>query len=228
MSITFKLFTIFKTTCYNSDSLLLGEDMTTIDLDDEFLELFFNITNSKCPKHFDLIDLKKQLLNIVDTLKELNANAKKPIQSKAISTDSENEEATGPAILIVDDLGVITYQLKVLLSEFDYDIDCSQEIYDAVNKFKKRNYEYVVMDLFIPTEREGFILLTELKKLAAATGKKTIVGVITASPRKEIEQQCKNRGADFFLEKNSDWQSSLFNIMSNYINGDKNNEEEDY
>ena len=128
--------------------------------------------------------------------------------------------------MIVDDLGVITYQLKVLLSQFDYDIDCSQEIYDAVSKYKKRKYEYVVMDLFIPTEREGFILLTELKKMAAASGVKTVVGVITASPRKEIEQQCKNRGADFFLEKNSDWQSALFNIMSGYINKDE--DEDDY
>lgn len=98
-------------------------------------------------------------------------------------------------------MGVITYQLKVLLSQFDYDIDCSQEIYDAVNKFKKRKYQYVVMDLFIPTEREGFILLAELKKMAASAGVNTIVGVITASPRKEIEAQCKARGADFFLEK---------------------------
>lgn len=201
--------------------------MASIELDNEFLELFYNITNSKCPKNVELIDLKKQLLNIVDTLKELNKNAKKPIQSRAITPIIEEiEDQSGPAILIVDDLGVITYQLKVLLSQFDYDVDCSQEIYDAVNKYKKRKYEYVVMDLFIPTEREGFILLTELKKLAASSGVKTVVGVITASPRKEIEQQCKNRGADFFLEKNSDWQNSLFNIMSNYIN--ENKEEDDY
>ena len=136
----------------------------------------------------------------------------------------------GPAILIVDDLGVITYQLKVLLSQFDYDIDCSQEIYDAVNKFKKRKYQYVVMDLFIPTEREGFILLAELKKMAASAGVNTIVGVITASPRKEIEAQCKARGADFFLEKNSDWQNALFGIMKSYIDAEKggDDDEDDY
>ena len=140
--------------------------MPSIDLDDEFLELFYNITNSKPPKELELLDLKKQLINIVDTLKELNSNAKKPIYSRAINPDipDDDSEKQGPAILIVDDLGVITYQLKVLLSQFDYDIDCSQEIYDAVNKFKKRKYQYVVMDLFIPTEREGFILLAELKK----------------------------------------------------------------
>ena len=201
--------------------------MPNVDLDNEFLELFYNITNSKPPQNVELLDLKKQLINIVDTLKELNSNAKKPIARKAIGTlPPAEEEPTGPAILIVDDLGVITYQLKVLLSQFDYDIDCSQEIYDAVNKYKKRKYEYVVMDLFIPTEREGFILLTELKKLAAAAGVKTTIGVITASPRKEIEQQCKARGADFFLEKNSDWQSALYGIMDGYINSGKDDEDD--
>ena len=105
------------------------------------------------------------------------------------------------------------------------DIDCSQEIYDAVNKFKKRKYTYVVMDLFIPTEREGFILLTELRKLAISYGIKTVIGVITASPRKEIEQQCKARGADFFLEKNNEWQNSLLEVMNGYINAEKGDEE---
>lgn len=204
--------------------------MPNVELDDEFLNLFYNITNSKPPKNIELLDLKKQLINIVDTLKELNENAKKPIMSRALSNSMEEQDAesAGPAILVVDDLGVITYQLKVLLSRFEYDVDCSQEIYDAVNKYKKRKYEYVIMDLFIPTEREGFILLTELKKLAASYGKKTVIGVITASPRKEIEQQCRARGADFFLEKNSDWQNSLCNIMDGYINAGKDDDEDDF
>ncbi len=201
--------------------------MPTVDLDNEFLDLFYSITNDKAPNEPTLIQLKKQLINVVELVKELNSNAKKPVFSKAIAGDEAEEAPTGPAILVVDDLGVITYQLKVLLSQFDYDVDCSQEIYDAVNKFKKRKYQYVVMDLFIPTEREGFILLTELKKMAAAFDINSVIGVITASPRKEIEQQCKARGADFFLEKNNDWQSELYNIMNGYINAGKE-EEEDY
>ena len=200
--------------------------MANVDLDNEFLELFYNITNTETPKEVTLISLKKQLVNVVETLRELNKNAKKPILSKALGDNTDAEIPEAPAILVVDDLGVITYQLKVLLSQFDFDIDCSQEIYDAVNKFKKRKYAYVVMDLFIPTEREGFILLTELKKLAASYGIKIIVGVITASPRKEIEQQCRLRGADFFLEKNNDWQSQLTEIMKEYIKDDKEEEED--
>ena len=115
--------------------------MPTIDLDDEFLDLFFNLTNSRRPKNIELQDLKKQLIVIIETLKELNKNAKKPLQSRVLGNLNEfEEEQTGPAILVVDDLGVITYQLKVLLSQFDIDVDCSQEIYDAVNKYKKRKY----------------------------------------------------------------------------------------
>ena len=203
--------------------------MPLIDLDDEFIDLFYNITSTPKPAIIDTKTLKKQLINIVETLKELAKHSKKPISNKLWGDEEEIEEDfSGPAILVVDDLGVITYQLKVLLSQFDLDIDCSQEIYDAVNKYKKRKYLYVVMDLFIPTEREGFILLTELKKLAQINGVKTVVGVITASPRKEVEQQCRLRGADFFLEKNNDWQNQLCKIMNSYINSDGENEDDDF
>ena len=197
--------------------------MSSIDLDNEFLETFYGITEATIPENIDLPKMKHQLMMIVDLVKNLKANSRKPFISK--TQESDEEEPTGPAILVVDDLGVITYQLKVLLSKFEYDVDCSQEIYDAVSKFKKRKYNYVVMDLFIPTEREGFILLTELKKMAANFGITTVIGVITASPRKEIEQQCKARGADFFLEKSSDWQSTLYNIMNEYISAEKGEDE---
>ena len=204
-----------------------GASMPNIDLDDEFLELFYSVTNSKVPANVDLLNLKSQLIDIIDIIRELNANAKKPYKSEAIgNNNTEDETDLGPAILVVDDLGVITYQLKVLLSRLEIDVDCSQEIYDAVNKFKKRKYAYIVMDLFIPTEREGFILLTELRKLALTYNIKTIIGVITASPRKEIEQQCKLRGADFFLEKNNEWQTNLLKTMGEYVNSDKEDEED--
>lgn len=201
--------------------------MPNIDLDDEFLKQFFRITESDVPENITIETLKSQLSKIADIAKN---NPKKIAKKDAEHNSSDNnnedeEESKGPAILVVDDLGVITYQLKVLLSRFNLDVDCSQEIYDAVNKFKKRKYMYVVMDLFIPTEREGFILLTELRKLALSYNIKTIIGVITASPRKEIEQQCKARGADFFLEKNNEWQDTLLTKMGEYIKTDSDEDD---
>ena len=204
--------------------------MANIDLDDEFLKLFFSVTNKNVPSDVNLRDIKAQLIDIVDVIRNLNENSKKPYKSDALGNNTpeqgEDGEDLGPAILVVDDLGVITYQLKVLLSKFEMEVECSQEIYDAVNKYKKRKYQYVVMDLFIPTEREGFILLTELKKLAQSFNVKTVIGVITASPRKEIEQQCRLRGADFFLEKSNEWQAQLLETMGGYINAGKDPDED--
>lgn len=201
--------------------------MPSVDLDEEFLKLFYSINNKKAPADVTLHSLKEQLIEVVDIIRELNENSRKPIRSDALGNNAvEEEDDLGPAILVVDDLGVITYQLKVLLSRYEMDVDCSQEIYDAVNKYKKRKYKYVVMDLFIPTEREGFILLTELKKLANQYNVKSVVGVITASPRKEIEQQCRLRGADFFLEKNNEWQANLVETMNGYINAGKEPEDD--
>ena len=64
--------------------------------------------------------------------------------------------------------------------------------------------------------------------MATAYGTDTTIGVITASPRKEIENQCRMRGADFFLEKNSNWQNELVKIMKSYINAGKDEDDEDY
>lgn len=200
--------------------------MPNVEIDDEFLELFYSITNQEVPETINNTALKKQLTEVVSIMKEINSTSKKPYASKALGTYGELEGDSSSAILVVDDLGVITYQLKVLLSKFECDIDCSQEIYDAVNKYKRRNYKYVVMDLFIPTEREGFILLTELKKMATAAGNNIVIGVITASPRKEIEQQCRARGADFFIEKSNDWQNLLLEKMDSYINANKEDEDD--
>lgn len=201
--------------------------MPNIDLDDEFLKLFYSINSKKVPKEITLRELKQQLADVVDIVRDLSANSKKPVKNDVINNEvPESEEDLGPAILVIDDLGVITYQLKVLLSRYGMDVDCSQEIYDAVNKYKKRRYRYIVMDLFIPTEREGFILLTELKKLSNQYGVESVIGVITASPRKEIEQQCRLRGADFFLEKNNEWQNNLIETMDEYINAGKDSEED--
>ena len=193
-----------------------------IELDAEFLNIFYGITEAPAPENPSLDDLKKQMSSIVDLVNQLDKNSRKSV--KAILNPSiGKEESTAPAILIVDDLGVITYQLKVLLNAFKYEIDVSHEIYDAVNKYRKRNYEFVIMDLFIPTDREGFMLLSELRKIADNTGRRPTIGIMTASNKKELENICRSKGADFFLEKSADWQQKLYSIINEFVNGSEVN-----
>ncbi len=115
--------------------------------------------------------------------------------------------------MIIDDLGVITYQLGVLFKKLNFDVIDSREIYDAIEKFKKQDFDMVIMDLFIPTEREGFILLEELKKTSSSKRKPAKIGVMSASAKKEHKQLCKMKGAEFYIEKVDDWQKELIGLV---------------
>ncbi len=194
----------------------------TIEVDDEFLEQLYGLVGKIPPGakgiNVDLLkdlilDIKRKMDRIkTETIEEINAPKTRNHSSDNIqsSSDMEYEEGENPKnVLIVDDLGVITYQLGVMFRNLGYDVTIAKEIYDAITKYKKRPYKLVIMDLFIPTDREGFILLDELVKLSKINDANTVVGVMTASSKREHRQLCMKKGADFYIEKVEDWQNEL-------------------
>ena len=155
-----------------------------------------------------ILDIKRKIDRAkTEAIEELHS-PKKNSENSAI-TDEYSDEENPKSVLIVDDLGVITYQLSVMFRNLGYDVTIAKEIYDAITKYKKRHFKLVIMDLFIPTDREGFILLDELVKLSKISDSNTIIGVMTASSKKEHRQLCMKKGADFYIEKIEDWQSEL-------------------
>ena len=203
-------------------------DKVNIDLDEPFLKKFFAITERVIPDGQDitLAMLRKQLDEIENTINELKvankekkpaaAPSKQPSPSSTTFNDTPSEDVFNlpkKTILIIDDLGVITYQLSVLFKQYNFEVITSKEIYDAIEKFKKQTFDLVIMDLFIPTEREGFILLEELKKITSSKQKITKIGVMSASAKKEHKQLCKMKGAEFYVEKIDDWQKELYGVI---------------
>lgn len=195
----------------------MAEEKRSIEVDTEFLESLYGLVGKIPPGekgiNVDLLkdlilDIKRKMEQIkTEAIESVTAPKKKTenIQSQSENGDEENEKA----VLIVDDLGVITYQLGVMFRNLGYEVTIAKEIYDAITKFKKRQYKMVIMDLFIPTDREGFLLLDELVKLSKMGDVPTIIGVMTASSKKEHRQLCMKKGADFYIEKVEDWQSEL-------------------
>jgi len=203
-------------------------DKVNIELDEQFLKKFFGFTDKILPEgqEITLLMLKKQLDEIDELIATVKASAQEanraPLKSpepKVSSQDfsfGDEDEFNLPkkTILVIDDLGVITYQLSVMFQKMGFETIQSKEIYDAIEKFKKQNFDLVIMDLFIPTEREGFILLEELKKTAAIKPKPVKIGVMSASAKKEHKQLCKMKGAEFYVEKVDDWQKELLAVVS--------------
>ena len=192
-----------------------------IEVNEDFLEKLYGLVGKIPPgaKNINvdllndlILDIKRKMDRIkTETIEEMNApKTARGTSAVQASTDIEYEEGENPNnVLIVDDLGVITYQLGVLFRNLGYEVAIAKEIYDAITKYKKRPYKLVIMDLFIPTDREGFILLDELVKLSKMNETGTVVGVMTASSKREHRQLCMKKGADFYIEKVEDWQTQL-------------------
>ena len=117
-------------------------------------------------------------------------------------------------ILVVDDIGVVTYQLKILFQKMGFEVDTAKDIYGAAKLIRKSVYDFIIMDLFVSTEREGFLLLDETKKIIMQNNLKTKIIVITASSKGEHKVKCLNRGANMFLQKDTGWQDELVKFIS--------------
>lgn len=251
-------------------------DKINLELDADFIDKFFELTNTAKPTDVNPDVLRKQLEEVgstftklrqeIDTLKAANEehqaknenaqnsnsvglsefagkvgdvqkasemdqlgipmNYNQPSlqfidpstvkRSKRQQFYDDNGQPVKAKILVIDDLGIITYQLEVILKRAGYLPVSSKEIYDAVDKYKRSSFDYVIMDLFIPTEREGFILLEELKKIAEARNEVPIIAVMSASNRKEHKMECRKKGAAFYVEKINDWQKELFGLLLQY------------
>lgn len=113
------------------------------------------------------------------------------------------------SVLIVDDLGIIIYQLNLLFKRLKFDVVVSQDINDAIEKFKAKDFGYAILDLYIPTDREGFYLLDEIKKISLLCKLNTKIIVMSATSREAFKVKAVQHGADRFIEKAQGWQKQI-------------------
>lgn len=187
-------------------------DLHDIKVDLDFINKLYMLAKKTPPENADisLDDLKQLVDSIESTIYMLQSpqsgRAEKFYSSKReISRGAHDDES----VLIIDDLCIITYQLGVLYKNLGYHVTVAKDIYDAVDKYKKFKFNLVIMDLFLPTEKEGFILLEEIVKLRDMKDLNTRIGVITASSKLEHKELCTQKGADFYVEKSENWQKNL-------------------
>jgi len=192
----------------------MSDENLNIEIEKSTADKLYSLIDSPAPAVLNnaaLSNLADKLKEKIDKLKIASGVQETPsnIQPINLSGMDNNALLRQKSVLIVDDLGIITYQLDMLFKKINFDVIISHEVYDAIETFKKRDFGYAIIDLFIPTEREGLILLDELKKLSLLCKLNTRIIVMTASSKPEYETKCLNRGADFFIEKSPGWQKKI-------------------
>ncbi len=195
--------------------------IVNIDLDEDFLKRFFDLTGDKLPESITLVSLKKQVLNIKERFRSILADTSGASAVTGNNIDSTEDEkldlSRANNVLLVDNLGVITYQVQMIMERLGFRITVTKDVYGALSLFEDKDFDFVLMDLLIPTEREGFILLAELQNIAKRKGVNPIIGVMSVAGKKELKNESLERGADFYIEKSYNWQQRLTDIVKDYI-----------
>lgn len=167
-----------------------------INIDKKIMDKLLKMANVETPESMDADSIKKAVLNTIGN-----------------QLDGKDDSIYSKNVLVVDDIGVVTYQLKVLLGNIGYNVTVTKDIYSAIEQFNNHEFGYIIMDLFVSTEQEGFTLLTKVKKTITQGNLNTKIIVITASQKSENKVKCLNGGADIFLRKEAGWQDKLLEVF---------------
>ena len=117
-------------------------------------------------------------------------------------------------ILIIDDTVSTTMQVAMQLKKQGYNTVEANTAQVGIVLFENGKYDFVVSDLLMPAEEDGFNLLTNLKNIITSSKIDTKVIVLSASPKKEYEERCIEAGADYYIEKDKNWQEKLISIIN--------------
>ncbi len=119
-------------------------------------------------------------------------------------------------VLVIDDLEVSLFQLTKLLSKSGYNSFIARSCEEARDAFKKHNYDYVFLDLFLPEPEDGITLLEEMKKQEKIRLSDTKVIVISGSDDKKFINECFVKGADDFICKTEEWHKKVLEKLRNF------------
>lgn len=162
-----------------------------------------------------------------DKVKQMLLQLKKAAETGAMVSD----EAAGTLanaishknVLIAGQLGIIIHQLRQAISKLGGEVSIAKDVDEAIKQYQKADYSLVIIDLFMPTEREGMIVLEEIRRISVVCHINTQIIVLApiSKDKKGLSELCKAKGATFFLEKGEQWHTAILKYYQGEIPSDQ-------
>lgn len=179
------------------------------------------INNEQLGKLFDLaeLDLEQQEITSDDITKALIS-----IERKLTSFASETSMLPADFnILIIDDLELSIYQFNQLLKKIGVIPTVARTKIEALAELKKKKFDYIVVDLFLPDAEDGIELIEESIKLRDAKRTNKII-VMSGTDDKDLIERCYKLGIDEFVPKCSNWHDQILKFITSSLTS-KNHED---
>ncbi len=131
-------------------------------------------------------------------------------------------------VLIVDDMELSIFQLTSMLKKIGMNVYVARNKEEAISEFKKKHFDYLIVDLFLPDAEDGFALVEEANKLKNEENKNFKTLVISGTDDKQMVQKCYSLGVDEFIPKQPDWHEKVMKFISNSVSKTSNEEFQKY
>ncbi len=131
-------------------------------------------------------------------------------------------------VLIVDDMELSIFQLTSMLKKIGMNVFVARNKEEAISEFKKKHFDYAIVDLFLPDAQDGFDLVKEANKIKSEQNKDFKILVVSGTDDKEMVQKCYSLGVDEFIPKQPDWHEKVMKFISNSASKTTNEEFQKY
>ncbi len=127
-------------------------------------------------------------------------------------------------VLIVDDTELSIFQLSVMLEKIGMNVYVARNKEEAYAEFKKKNFDFLVMDLYLPDYQDGFELIKEANRIKNEEGKDFKIIAISGTDNPQIVQEAYKLEIDEFISKAPQWHEKVLKFISNSTNKISNEE----
>ena len=119
-------------------------------------------------------------------------------------------------ILIVDDLELSIYQFNQLLKKVGIVPTVARNKVEALAELKKKKFDFIVVDLFLPDAEDGIELIEECINLREAKKTNKII-VMSGTDDKNLIEKCYKLGIDEFVPKSSNWHDQILKYITSSL-----------
>ncbi len=131
-------------------------------------------------------------------------------------------------VLIVDDMELSIFQLTSMLKKIGMNVYVARNKEEAISEFKKKHFDYLIVDLFLPDAQDGFAVVEEANKLKNEENKNFKMLVVSGTDDKQMVQKCYSLGVDEFIPKQPDWHENVMKFISNSVSKTSSEEFQKY
>ena len=127
-------------------------------------------------------------------------------------------------VLIVDDTELSIFQLSTMLQKIGMNVYVARSKEEAYAEFKKKNFDFLILDLYLPDYVDGFDLIKEANRIKNEENRDFKIVAISGTDNPQIIQDAYKLGIDEFISKAPQWHEKVLTFISNSSNRISNDE----